>query len=106
MVLDVVDDGRGFDPADVLARPREGHFGVRVLADVASAAGADLSRLHGAGRRLPLAAPGAAPVIGVLLVDDHPLVRAGLAGLIGSTTDDISVLGEAGGGEEAVRARR
>jgi two-component system, NarL family, sensor kinase len=43
MVLDVVDDGRGFDPADVLARPREGHFGVRVLADVASAAGADLS---------------------------------------------------------------
>ena len=43
MVLDVVDDGRGFDPADVLARPREGHFGVRVLADVATAAGADLS---------------------------------------------------------------
>ena len=43
MVLDVVDDGRGFDPADVLARPRDGHFGVRVLADVASAAGADLS---------------------------------------------------------------
>jgi two-component system, NarL family, sensor kinase len=43
MVLDVVDDGQGFDPADVLARPREGHFGVRVLADVASAAGADLS---------------------------------------------------------------
>ena len=43
MVLDVVDDGRGFDPVDVLARPRDGHFGVRVLADVASAAGADLS---------------------------------------------------------------
>jgi signal transduction histidine kinase len=43
MVLDVVDDGRGFDPDEVLARPREGHFGVRVLADVASAAGADLS---------------------------------------------------------------
>ena len=43
MVLDVIDDGRGFDPADVLTRPREGHFGVRVLADVASAAGADLS---------------------------------------------------------------
>jgi two-component system, NarL family, sensor kinase len=43
MVLDVVDDGRGFDPSEVLTRPREGHFGVRVLADVASAAGADLS---------------------------------------------------------------
>jgi two-component system, NarL family, sensor kinase len=49
MVLDVVDDGRGFDPADVLARPREGHFGVRVLADVASAAGADLSVLTAPG---------------------------------------------------------
>jgi two-component system, NarL family, sensor kinase len=43
MVLDVADDGRGFDPAEVLASPREGHFGVRVLADVATAAGADLS---------------------------------------------------------------
>jgi two-component system, NarL family, sensor kinase len=43
MVLDVQDDGRGFDPAEVLTSPREGHFGVRVLADVASAAGADLS---------------------------------------------------------------
>lgn len=41
-------------------------------------------------------------MIGVLLVDDHPLVRAGLAGLIGSTTDDIRVVGEAGGGDEAV----
>ncbi|MGH3307632.1 MAG: sensor histidine kinase, partial [Nocardioides sp.] len=30
MVLDVVDDGRGFDPSDVLTRPHEGHFGVRV----------------------------------------------------------------------------
>lgn len=43
MVLDVADDGRGFDPAEVLASPRQGHFGVRVLADVASEAGADLS---------------------------------------------------------------
>jgi two-component system, NarL family, sensor kinase len=43
MVLDVMDDGRGFDPAEVLTRPSVGHFGVRVLADVASAAGADLS---------------------------------------------------------------
>ena len=42
-------------------------------------------------------------MIDVLLVDDHPLVRTGIAGLIGSTTDDISVVGEAGGGEEAVR---
>jgi DNA-binding NarL/FixJ family response regulator len=37
----------------------------------------------------------------VLLVDDHPLVRAGLTTLIG-TTDDIVIVGEAGGGQQAV----
>ena len=36
-----------------------------------------------------------------LLVDDHPLVRAGLTTLI-STTDDLEVIGEAAGGEQAV----
>lgn len=38
----------------------------------------------------------------VLLVDDHALVRAGLALLIG-TTDDLAIVGEATNGEEAVR---
>jgi len=38
----------------------------------------------------------------VLLVDDHALVRAGLASLI-ATTDDLVVVGEAANGEEAVR---
>ena len=37
----------------------------------------------------------------VLLVDDHPLVRAGLTTLI-ATTDDLEIIGEAGGGEQAV----
>ena len=37
----------------------------------------------------------------VLLVDDHPLVRAGLSALIGST-DDLVVVAEAAGGQEAV----
>jgi DNA-binding NarL/FixJ family response regulator len=37
----------------------------------------------------------------VMLVDDHPLVRAGLNTLI-STTDDLKVIGEAAGGEQAV----
>jgi DNA-binding NarL/FixJ family response regulator len=40
-------------------------------------------------------------MITVLLVDDHPLVRAGLATLIG-TTDDLHVIGEAAGGAESV----
>ena len=37
----------------------------------------------------------------VLLVDDHPLVRAGLAAMIGAT-EDLHVIGEAPGGEQAV----
>jgi DNA-binding NarL/FixJ family response regulator len=38
----------------------------------------------------------------VLLVDDHQLVRSGLASLL-STTDDLRVVGEAADGHQAVR---
>jgi signal transduction histidine kinase len=41
-VLDVVDDGPGFDATAVLAKPKDGHFGLRVLGDLAEAAGARL----------------------------------------------------------------
>jgi len=41
------------------------------------------------------------PITTVLLVDDHPLVRAGLSALIAST-DDLVVVGEASGGEQAI----
>jgi len=37
----------------------------------------------------------------VLLVDDHPMVRAGLATLI-STTEDLRIVGEAESGEQAL----
>lgn len=43
--------------------------------------------------------------IRVLLVDDHPLVRAGLAGLI-AATDDLRVVGEAADGQSAVERAR
>ena len=40
-------------------------------------------------------------MIRVLVVDDHPVVRSGLAGML-DAEDDLSVVGEAGDGEEAL----
>jgi DNA-binding NarL/FixJ family response regulator len=42
-------------------------------------------------------------VIRVLVVDDHPIVRQGLVGVL-SDEDDLEVVGEAGSGREAVAA--
>ncbi|KRD45298.1 hypothetical protein ASE38_15140 [Cellulomonas sp. Root930] len=43
VVLEVDDDGVGFDVPQVLAAPPEGHFGVRLLSDLATSAGAELA---------------------------------------------------------------
>jgi two-component system, NarL family, response regulator len=40
--------------------------------------------------------------IGVLVVDDHPIMRLGVAGIINAQAD-MTVCGQAGSGEEAVR---
>ncbi|TCC51009.1 response regulator transcription factor [Kribbella capetownensis] len=40
-------------------------------------------------------------MIRVLVVDDHPVVRSGLVGML-SVTEDIEVVGEAGDGSEAL----
>jgi DNA-binding NarL/FixJ family response regulator len=40
-------------------------------------------------------------VISVLLVDDHPVVRVGLRGML-EVADDLRVVGEAGSGDEAL----
>jgi two-component system response regulator DevR len=50
-------------------------------------------------------APGAAREIRVLIADDHEVVRIGLAALL-DRQPGLSVVGEAGSGEEAVRLAR
>jgi signal transduction histidine kinase len=42
VLLDVADDGRGFDPAATLADPEHGHFGLQLLAELAATGGATL----------------------------------------------------------------
>jgi two-component system NarL family sensor kinase len=52
-VLEISDDGVGFDPAAAVADPAHGHFGLRVLTDLAHEAGAELhvASAPGAGSR-------------------------------------------------------
>lgn len=59
VVLELADDGVGFDAAAVLASPPEGHFGLRLLGDSTSDAGADLlvASAPGAGTRWRLTVP-------------------------------------------------
>ncbi|WP_196804464.1 ATP-binding protein [Cellulomonas sp. URHD0024] len=42
VVLEVTDDGVGFEVDETLVRPQEGHFGLRLLRDLASSEGAEL----------------------------------------------------------------
>nr|NLI51292.1 integral membrane sensor signal transduction histidine kinase [Propionibacterium sp.] len=59
VVLDIADDGPGFDATNVLTQPSDGHFGVRVLGDLAAAAGAalDLASAPGRGTHWRLSLP-------------------------------------------------
>jgi DNA-binding NarL/FixJ family response regulator len=52
-------------------------------------------------RVTPGGEPEAAAPIGVMIVDDHPVYRDGLAAVLGSQ-DDLRLVAEAGTGEEAV----
>jgi signal transduction histidine kinase len=50
VVLDVVDDGNGFDVTEQLSHPEPGHFGLQLLADVAQTGGALLQVASAPGR--------------------------------------------------------
>jgi len=50
VVLDVVDDGNGFDVMERVAHPAPGHFGLQLLADVATTGGALIQVASAPGR--------------------------------------------------------
>ncbi|MEO6144528.1 MAG: sensor histidine kinase [Dermatophilaceae bacterium] len=58
-VMEINDNGVGFDAPDLLAQPAEGHFGLRVLGDVVADAGGELflASAPGAGTRWQLRIP-------------------------------------------------
>jgi signal transduction histidine kinase len=58
-VMEISDDGDGFDAAEQLAHPAQGHFGLRVLGDVVADDGGELflSSTPGAGTRWQLRIP-------------------------------------------------
>jgi DNA-binding NarL/FixJ family response regulator/signal transduction histidine kinase len=109
--LTVRDDGAGFDPEGATAgfglsgmreRPRARKPDHRVGRErnYAQREPADRGALgrESAGRGRP---DGGAAVIRVLVADDHPIVRGGIVALLESA-DDLSVVGEATTGLEAV----
>jgi NarL family two-component system response regulator LiaR len=110
LTLRVADDGRGFDPAQ---NPGEG-FGLQSMREraikygghinVESTPGKGTPRyLHRPVKRRPRERRKImGEQITVLLVDDHALVRQGVRAFL-ETQPDISVIAEAGNGEEAVK---
>ena len=120
LLLEITDDGDGL--AKGRSATRGGGLGLGVMHHRASAIGAELTvdskRGKGVTIRLPPPAPieklksppkknaptaPAVPRRSILLVDDHPLMRAGLAQLIDRQAD-LRVSGEAGNPAEAFRA--
>jgi nitrate/nitrite-specific signal transduction histidine kinase len=59
VVVDIAEDGVGFDPVATMEQPEVGHFGLRLLADAATREGArlEVSSAPGAGTRWRLTVP-------------------------------------------------
>ena len=112
ITLDVRDDGVGLDGAALSARP-EGGFGLHAMRERVEALAGELTveSGDGAGTTVVATVPTRArrqrsrrrraDVIRILVVDDHPVVRDGLRGMLGGQ-EDLEVVGEAADGLDAL----
>ncbi|MFN8665013.1 MAG: GAF domain-containing protein [Thermomicrobiales bacterium] len=117
--LEVQDDGVGFDPASVGPPGASGGHGLRGMTERVTRVGGTLMILSQApdvaGTRLQVSIPYARPhaqterttpattvQVRVIVVDDHPPIRAGLAALLDAASD-IAVVAQAASGEDALR---
>jgi PAS domain S-box-containing protein len=132
--LEIVDSGQGFDPAERRPGAYSGGFGLFSLRERLEPLGGHMfvdstpgvgtcvaleipdataiesppAEAHQDGTRMPVRPAGSLvseTAIRVLLVDDHAIVRQGLAGMIAGE-NGIEVVGEAGDGLEAVAMAR
>ncbi len=99
--LEVSDDGSGFEPAILASRAAAGHVGLRALHGIVVDAGGTFEVVSAPGAGTTVLSRGADPMIRVVIVDDHAVVRSGLERLL-STADDIIVVGAAADGREAI----
>ncbi len=124
--VSIADDGRGFDPARTLDRAAQGGgFGLSGMSERLQALGGRLEvrsnpddgsgttiiaaipyQLQRADPRATSSAPPratpAAARFHVVVIDDHPATRAGLAALL-DAQPDVVVVGQAADGEEGLR---
>jgi CheY-like chemotaxis protein len=103
LCIEVVDDGRGFDPA--AARPQVDGIGITGMRERAAQLDGDLdirsSPASGTTVRLQLGGDTkVADVARILLVDDHTAVREAIAGML-SREPDLEVVGQAASLAEA-----
>lgn len=119
VVLDVRDDGRGFDASALAPQGTAGGFGlpgmterVRRLGGVLTIRSQDREAPGTMIRAsIPYAHPGTGSTVSwshergqvrVIVVDDHPPIRAGLAALL-DAEPDLGVVAQAASGEDALR---
>ncbi|HET9309816.1 MAG TPA: response regulator [Actinomycetota bacterium] len=114
----VQDDGAGFDPSAIDGSEARHRLGLSGMTERATLAGGSLEveSTPGWGTRVRASIPlehetsrspiEAAPDIDVLVVDDHPMTRAGIVRALSAPGRGIRVVGEAGSGTQAVEVWR